>query len=60
MHTFHFADVAVVFVFIDLNDRFRFVVDFRANVPSCIFITFVLMKNGVKMNLVFVSPLHKF
>jgi len=60
MHTFHFADFAVVLVFLDLDDRFRFVVDFRANVSTGIFITFVLMKNGVKMNLVFVSPLHKF
>ena len=58
MYTFHFADVAVVLVFLDLDDRFRFVIDFRANMPTGIFITFVLMKNGVKMNLVFVSPLQ--
>ena len=60
MLTFHFADVAVVLVFLDLDNRFRFVVDFRANVSTGIFIAFVLMKDGVKMNLVFVSPLHKF
>ena len=60
MHTFHFADVAVVLVFLDLDDRFRFVVDFRANMPTGIFIAFVLVKDGVKMNLVLVSPLHKF
>ena len=60
VHTFHFADVAVIFVFFNLNDRFRFVVDFRADVPTGIFIAFVLVKDGVKMNLVFVSPLHEF
>ena len=47
MHTFHFADVAVVLVFLDLDDCFRFVIDFRANMPTGIFIAFVLMKNGI-------------
>lgn len=47
MHTFHFADIAVVFVFLELNDRFCFVVDFRADVSTGIFIAFVLMKNGI-------------
>ena len=60
MHTFHFADVTVVLVFLNLNDRFCLVVDFRTNVPSCVFIAFVLVKDGMKMNLVLVSPLHKF
>ena len=60
MHTFHFADVAVVLVFFDLDDSLSLVVDFRADVPTGIFIAFVLVKDGVKMNLVFVSPLHKF
>ena len=60
MHTFHFADVVVVLVFFDLDDSLSLVVDFRANVSPGIFIAFVLMKDGVKMNLVFVSPLHEF
>ena len=60
MHTFHFTDVAVVLVFLDLDDSLSLVVDFRANVPSCVFIAFVLVKDGMKMNLVLVSPLHKF
>lgn len=60
MHTFHFADVTVVLVLLNMDDRFRFVVDFRANVSTGVFIAFVLMKDGVKMNLVFVSLLHEF
>ena len=60
MHTFHFADVTVILVFLDLDNRFRFVVDFRADVSTGIFIAFVLVKDGVKMNLIFVCPLHKF
>ena len=60
MHTFHFADVTVVLVFFDLDDSLSLVVDFRANVSTGIFIAFVLMKDGVKMNLEFVSPLHEF
>ena len=60
MHTFHFADVTIVFVFLDLDDCFSLVVDFRADVTTGIFIAFVLMKDGVEMDLILVSPLHKF
>ena len=60
MHTFHFADVVVVLVFLDLDDSLGLVVDFRADVSTGIFIAFVLVEDGVKMNLVFVSPLHEF
>ena len=44
----------------EIPDMVTLAVDFRADVPSCVFIAFVLVKDGMKMNLVLVSPLHQF
>ena len=55
MHTFHFADVTIVFVFLDLDDCFSLVVDFRADVTTGILVILVLMENGMNVNLEIIS-----
>ena len=60
MHGFDHAYVLVFFIYLDLHDSFRLVVELRVNVPTCVFIILVLMQDGVDMNLPVVRPLHEF
>ena len=50
----------VLFVHFDLHDGFRFVVEFRADVSTCVFIILVLVKDGMDMDLPVIRPLHEF
>ena len=59
MDGFDYADGFVFFVHFHLHHSLGLVIEFRANVPTCVFIILVLMKNGVDMNLVIIRPLHK-
>ena len=60
MNSFDNADVFVVFIHFHLHDGFRFVVEFRADMSTGMFVILVLMQDGVDMNLTVVSPLHEF
>ena len=60
MYSFNYTYCLIIFVHFDLHDGFRFVVEFCADVSTCVFIILVLMEDGMDMNLPVVRPLHEF
>ena len=60
VHGFDHAYGFVLFVHFYLQDGFRLVVEFRADVTTCMFIILVLMQDCMDMDLFVVRPLHEF
>ena len=60
MEGFDHAYSLVLFIHFDLHDGFRFVVEFRADVTTGMFIILVLMQDGMNMDLPVIRPLHEF
>ena len=60
MDGFDHAYSLVLFVHFDLHDGFCFVVEFRADVTTGMFIILVLMQDGMDMDLPVIRPLHEF
>ena len=60
MHGFDYTYGFVIFVHFYLQDGFRLVVEFRADVTTRMFIILVLMQDSMDMNLFVVRPLHEF
>ena len=60
MDGFDHAYSLVLFIHFDLHDGFRFVVEFRADVTTGMFIILVLMQDGMDMDLPVIRPLHEF
>lgn len=59
VHGRHPAYIAVVLVLLYEQDGFRFAVQFRIDMPSCVLIAFVLVQYRVDMYLAVVRPLHQ-
>ena len=60
MNGFDTADSFIIFIHFYLHDGFRFVVEFRADVTTRMFIILVLMQDSMDMDLLVVRPLHEF
>ena len=60
VHGFDHAYGFVLFVHFYLQDGFRLVVEFRADVTTRMFIILVLMQDSMDMDLFVVRPLHEF
>ena len=60
VHSFDHAYGFVLFVHFYLQDGFRLVVEFRADVTTRMFIILVLMQDCMDMDLFVVRPLHEF
>ena len=60
VHSFDHAYGFVLFVHFYLQDGFRLVVEFRADVTTRMFIILVLMQDSMDMDLFVVRPLHEF
>ena len=60
VHSFDHTYGFVLFVHFYLQYGFRLVIEFRADVTTCMFIILVLMQDSMDMDLLVVRPLHEF
>ena len=53
------ADVGVLFVFLHLQYRFRLVAQFGTDMPPCVLVPFVLVQDGMDVDMSFPRPCHQ-
>jgi hypothetical protein len=58
IHCRYVTNILIKIAFGNLQNRFGFVVEFRAQMPTRIIVAFIQVQNGVNMDFSLVQPLH--